>query len=200
MENSEDPKVISPKPMHWSTKAKLEREAARKAAENNGPQPAATPTSDSAPDEMWQEKPELSERDQYDAEVSRIRQTRKPFGAFTQKLALASRPGYHRHWFNDIPGRIDEAKISGWTHVNDKGQPVKRIVGTGRDKGALYAFAMEIPSVFWEEDEQAKFARAKAPIDAIRSSPFQAQKGQAEKSDNEKFYSPRESALDIQKR
>ena len=30
---------------------------------------------------------------------------RKPFGTFDQKLAYPSREGFHRHWFNDEPGR-----------------------------------------------------------------------------------------------
>ncbi len=142
----------------------------------------------------------VDERQAYNDEVARIRKSRKPLGSFTQKLAYATRPGYHRHWFNDIPGRIDEAKISGWANVSDKGQPVKRVVGTGRDKGALYAYLMEIPSVFWDEDMAAQFERAQAPIDAIKSSPVQAKAGQSKAQDNEKFYSPRESILDISRK
>lgn len=129
------------------------------------------------------------------SDIARIRKIRKPFGAFTQKLALPERAGYHRHWFNDVAGRIDEAKASGWEHVKDQeGKPIKRVVGSGRDKGALYAFAMELPSVFWEEDQKAKHDEAQSKIDEIKKSPFRAAAGQAKKSDGGKFYSPQEDA------
>jgi hypothetical protein len=129
------------------------------------------------------------------ADIARIRKIRKPFGAFTQKLALPERHGYHRHWFNDVAGRIDEAKASGWEHVKDQeGKPIKRVVGSGRDKGALYAFAMELPLVFWEEDQKAKHDEAQSKIDEIKKSPFRAAAGQAKKSDGGKFYSPQEDA------
>jgi hypothetical protein len=192
VDNSETPPAE--KPLHWSTKARLAREAAAKERTVSGSAPMPDHvTADAASPTPPDERQTLNE------EIARIRKMRKPFGAFTQKLALATRPGYHRHWFNDVPGRIDEAKLSGWTHVtDDKGQPVKRIVGTGRDKGALYAFAMEIPQVFWEEDQAAQFARAKAPMDAIKSSPIQAKPGTAKAQDNEKFYSPREQVLSIE--
>lgn len=129
------------------------------------------------------------------SDIERIRKIRKPFGAFTQKLALPTRDNYHRHWFNDMPGRIDEAKASGWAHVKDQeGKPVKRVVGTGRDNGALHAYAMELPEVFWREDQQAKFDAAQEKMDDLKKSPFRAAPGQAKKSDGGKFYSPEESA------
>lgn len=133
------------------------------------------------------------------ADIARIRKIRKPFGAFTQKLALPERPGYHRHWFNDVAGRIDEAKASGWEHVagQDK-KPIKRVVGSGRDKGALYAFAMELPLVFWEEDMKAKNDAAQEKIDSIKKSPFRSAPGQAKVSDKGKFYSPQEDVDPLQ--
>lgn len=204
MENNEDNKPTAPTPIrikpgyksgaeHWTQKrkAQLAAEAPPTVAQAPSSPPVTEDASPVAP---------MDERSVYNAEVERIRKTRKPLGAFTQKLAYPERSGYHRHWFNDVPGRIDEAKLSGWAHVDDKGQPVRRIVGTGRDKGALWAFLLEIPSIFWEEDMAAQFARAKAPVDAIRSSPVQAKAGQSKPQDSEKFYSPRESILDIQRK
>lgn len=124
-------------------------------------------------------------------DVARIRQMRKPFGAQTQKLALPKRPGYHRHWFNDVGGRVDEAKESGWAHINGQdGKPLKRAVGTGRDNGVLNAYAMELPEVFWQEDMDARHNEAQSKMDAIKESPARAKPGQASKADVGKFYNP----------
>lgn len=127
--------------------------------------------------------------------VARIRQMRKPFGAQTQKLALPKRPGYHRHWFNDVGGRVDEAKESGWAHINGQdGKPLKRAVGTGRDNGVLNAYAMELPEVFWQEDMDARHTEAQSKMDAIKESPARAKPGQASKADVGKFYNPMEDS------
>lgn len=129
------------------------------------------------------------------AEIARIREFRRPLGAFSQKLALANRPGYHRHWFNDVAGRIDEAALNGWSHVQGRDRkPIARCVGTGRDSGALYAFAMELPEVFWLEDQAAKHAAAQSRIDGLKGAgAFRAQPGAAQASDKGKFYDPVES-------
>lgn len=129
------------------------------------------------------------------AEIARIREFRRPLGAFSQKLALAKRPGYHRHWFNDVAGRIDEATQNGWSHVLGRDRkPIARCVGTGRDSGALYAFAMELPEVFWFEDQAAKHEAAQSRIDGLKGAgAFRAQPGAAQASDKGKFYDPVES-------
>ena len=129
------------------------------------------------------------------ADIERIRKMRKPFGAMTQKLAIAGRAGYHRHWFNDDPGRVDEARNNGWAHVTKNGEPVKRVVGRGRDNGALYAYCMELPTIFWQEDMQARHDAAQARIDEIRKTPFRAPPGMAQRSDAGKFYDPTESGV-----
>lgn len=132
------------------------------------------------------------------SEVARIRALRRPLGAFSQKLALAERPGYHRHWFNDTPGRIDEAEANGWAFVLDKdGKPTSRVVGTGRDNGALKAYAMELPAVLWQEDIDAKHAEAKSRIDGIKASPFRSKPGEATAADKGKFYSPQEDVAPL---
>jgi hypothetical protein len=138
------------------------------------------------------------DRGDLQADIARIRAQRKPFGAFTQKLAYPARPGYHRHWFSDEPGRVDEAVSNGWAHVGDKdSKPVKRVVGRGREGGAMYGFLMELPKVFWDEDMQAKHDAAQARIDEIKKSPFRAKPGQAQKSDQDKFYSAREEPVQM---
>lgn len=89
---------------------------------------------------------------------SRItRETRKPFGSTSQKLAYPDRPGYHRHWFNDNPGRIEGAQDAGYTHVQDsrKGTNVERVVGTREGGHPIVAFLMEIPQEWFDDDMKA---------------------------------------------
>lgn len=127
------------------------------------------------------------------SEIERIRKMRKPLGEYSQKLALPKRPGYHRHWFNDTAGRIEEAEANGWAHVRGTdNKPISRCVGTGRDKGALYAFAMEIPEVFWLEDMDARNRLAAEKMDSLKASPFRAAPGTAKAADRGKFYDPTE--------
>lgn len=133
----------------------------------------------------------LSEREAYLKEVARIRALRKPFGTMSLKLSLPKRVGYHRHWFNDVAGRIDEAEANGWKKVTKDGVPVKRVVGTGRDNGALYAFAMEIPTEFWQEDMDARHRIAQERMDDVkRKMPVQAAAGSVRREDADKFYNP----------
>lgn len=122
--------------------------------------------------------------------------TRQEWGQFLQKLALPVRPGYHRHWFNDVAGRIDEAKASGWAHVKNPrdGTPHKRAVGTGRDNNVLYAYAMELPDVFWQQEMDARHAIAKQKVEGIKKKIASAVAGQAQASDQGKFYSPVEES------
>jgi hypothetical protein len=81
------------------------------------------------------------------------RSTRKPFGSMQLKLDYPSRPGFHRHLFNDIPGRVARALEAGYEHVlGSDGKPVNRIVGVAEGGGALTAFLMEIPEEWYQED------------------------------------------------
>lgn len=137
-----------------------------------------------------------TERERYLADVARIRASRHNFGITTQKLALPDRPNYKRHWFNDTPGRIEMVQMNGWAHVLDKdSKPISRIVGSGHDKGALRAFAMEIPIEIWAEDKKAEHALAQSKMDQIKNRPIQAKPGTADKSDKDKFYSPSEEGI-----
>lgn len=128
------------------------------------------------------------------ADIDRIRGMRRPLGALTQKLALEKRPGYHTHWFNDEGGRIDDALANGWAHRLDKDQkPTRRAVGRGRDSNVLYAYAMDIPEVFWLEDMQSRHQVASEKMESLKAQPFRAQAGQSKPSDSGKFYSPQET-------
>lgn len=82
---------------------------------------------------------------------------RKPFGNRDQKLAYPSRPGYHRHWFNDEPGRIMKAQDAGYEHVkNERDQPVQMVVGIGRGGQPQIAFLMETLQQWYDEDMAAQ--------------------------------------------
>jgi hypothetical protein len=131
--------------------------------------------------------------------IARIRSTRRPLGTMAQKLALPARAGYSRHWFNDTPGRIEEAEANGWAHVKGTdGSPINRVVGSGRDNGALRAYAMEIPAVIRQEDIDAQHQIAREKVEAIKASPFRSKAGEAKPADSGKFYSPKEDVDPLQ--
>lgn len=81
------------------------------------------------------------------------RPARKPFGSMSLKLEYPQREGFHRHWFNDIPGRVSRALEAGYEHVKGlDGAPVKRVVGSAEGGGALTAYLMEIPEEWYQQD------------------------------------------------
>jgi len=171
--------------------------AARKTSTTQlqGLRPMRVQPSQPAPTADAQMSPQI-DRKALAADIERIRKTRKPFGSMTQKLAYPQIPGYHIHWFSDDPGRVEEAENNGWAHVLDKtGQPVKRVVGRGRDGRALDGFLMKLPQIFWDEDMAYRHDAAQARIDEIKKAPFRAKPGQAQRSDAGKFYSPKEEGV-----
>ena len=88
------------------------------------------------------------------------RSARKPFGSHVLKLAYPERPGYHRHWFNETPGRIARATEAGYTHVKGAdGKNIARIVGVAEVGGGQNAYLMEIPLEWYKEDQALKDAK-----------------------------------------
>jgi hypothetical protein len=141
--------------------------------------------------------PEATNASDLASEIERIRAIRKPLGGYNLKLDLPKRRGYHRHWFNDTAGRVDDATNNGWTHVKGKdGKPIRRNVGRGPQQGVQFAFAMEIPDVFWIEDQDHKHQVAQDRVDAIRQRPAVAKAGESKAEDRGKFYNPHETAGD----
>lgn len=119
----------------------------------------------------------------------------RPIGTMSQKLALPPKRGYHRHWFNDQAGRVADALASGWRHVRDEaGKPIKRVVGSGRDGGALLGYAMEIPETIFAEDMARRHKAAYERVAATKQKPFQAPPGSSQRSDRGKFYDPHEES------
>ncbi len=75
---------------------------------------------------------------------------RKGFGQQSQKLAYPKRPGFHRHWFNDEPGRLSMARDAGYTTVlDDDGKPLCRVVD--KQTGML-AYLHEVPQAWYDAD------------------------------------------------
>ena len=106
------------------------------------------------------------------------KEKRRPFGSQVQKLAYEPRAGYHRHWFNNSPGRIEQALEAGYTHVEDKeGKKVQRVVGVDAAGAPLTGYLMEIPEEWFEED----MARNQKMVDerdhAIRTGSIAGQPG-----------------------
>jgi hypothetical protein len=104
---------------------------------------------------------------------------RKPFGGREAKLKFPDRPGYHRHWFNDEPGRILRATEAGYEQVIDprSGKPVCNVVGIGRGGGALTAFLMEIPEEWYREDMQAQDNEVLGLLGQIKSGEYERPAG-----------------------
>ncbi len=96
---------------------------------------------------------------------------RKPFGGQEQKLTFPDRAGYHRHWFNDEPGRLMRAEEAGYQHVQDPrtNKPVATVVGIGRGGGAMTAYLMEIPEAWYREDMAAQDDVVIGMLDQIKA-------------------------------
>lgn len=91
------------------------------------------------------------------------RETRRGFGESQQPMAYAERPGFHRHWFNDVPGRLLEARRAGYTQVmGPDGSPV--VLVADKTTGML-TYLHEIP-IPWYKDDLKKGQDAADQMDA----------------------------------
>jgi len=113
------------------------------------------------------------------------RENRRGFGNQGQKLAYPDRDGYHRHWFNDTPGRVAAAQESGYTSVIDPAtkQPVTRVVGVSPIGGPLHAYLLEIPQE-WYDDDMAELEK----INASKEEALKRGPQAANPSDVQAFY------------
>lgn len=79
--------------------------------------------------------------------------SRLPFGSRSARLSAPARPGFHRHWFNAVPDRIERALRAGYKIVLDPDKkPMKRVVGRDDNNQGLYAYYMEIPIDWYVQD------------------------------------------------
>lgn len=130
---------------------------AQRAARKSFAEPVATPAAIPQPQPVAEMPPPAPVES---AAPVTARPARRPFGAHVQKLSYPPREGFHRHWFNDTPGRIQRAQEAGYTHVQSTdGKNVSRVVGVAEAGGGLTAFLMEIPLDFYNEDQALKNAK-----------------------------------------
>lgn len=119
------------------------------------------------------------------------RSKRVLLGGTSLKLDAPKRNGYVRRWFNDAEGRVETAEQAGYSFVHDgraeSEQPVRvrRRVGTNADGTPLYAYLMEKPEEFYQEDQALK----RQPLDEIDEAIFGGQVRGAQARDTGNFYS-----------
>lgn len=113
------------------------------------------------------------------------KQRQKPerfnFGTAQQKMQGYELPGYHLHWVNDKPGRVDEAQLDGYefvlrdeVHVKQGfitgnaalGDRIARTVGL-QDTGTepMLAYLMKIP-LDWYEEKQGQQQQVNDRVDS----------------------------------
>ena len=114
------------------------------------------------------------------------RAQRVPLGSARQKLLAGTRPGYVRHWFNDVGGRIPAALQAGYEFVRkdgeatttDMGEAISQVVGTKEGGGGLTAYLMEIREDWYREDQAKKQEAVDAVEATIRRGELIGQVGQ----------------------
>ena len=131
--------------------------------------------------------PSMTQEDRVDAQAFR----RIPMSAPQAKLATPSIPGFHLHWLNDVPGRINQAIAGGYefvapeeTFVNDRnpgspsvvsgssdlGSRVSVVVGSDDKGNEIRAYLMKIRNEWYEQDQQASQGRVDQIDNAMRQS------------------------------
>lgn len=91
-------------------------------------------------------------------------------------LEVHERPGFHRRWVLDVAGRIQMFKEAGYTFVKNEEDTntdqvqdpstmdsscIRRVGNKALpEHEGRYAYLMEIPLEWWEEDQEAKAAKA----------------------------------------
>ena len=138
---------------------------------------------------------EASHQARDDTRQGEGRQKRKPLGVAEQRLSAKVPDGMTGRWMNDVPGRLTRALEGGYQFIGDDAEVVQNrkggrseIVGTGRDGGAMRAYLMAIPTVFYEQDQRAKAALNKERMTAIK----RGEPSQVADQDRSAFYTPSE--------
>lgn len=127
----------------------------------------------------------------------------RPMSIPMQKMEVPENPGFHRHWLNDVGGRIQQALESGYTYVEkvnvelnevgvtpgntDLGSKVSMYVGTDEQGKPLKAYLMEIKQEWYDEDQEIIAQQANRVDEALK----------AGTSKDEHTYSKREWGSDI---
>lgn len=103
---------------------------------------------------------------------------RTPFGQRQARLSAQKREGFHRHWVNDVPGRVKMFQEAGWKVVHEKGQPLNDlVVGINARGEGQKAVLMEIPLQWYLEDMAARQRAADEIEQTIRRNEVAATDG-----------------------
>ncbi len=119
-------------------------------------------------------------REQADRNVNEARtRQRGVFNGTNKKLdVLTEIPGFHLHWINDTPGRLQRAVAGGYDFVkkdeveltesnkvvernSDIGDKIRAIVGTTDRNEPLYAYLMKIRQEWYDEDQTDAMTKVK---------------------------------------
>ena len=111
-------------------------------------------------------------REQTDRDTKTVRtRQRGVFNGTNKKLDVLTKiEGFHLHWINDAPGRLDRAVAGGYEFVmqsevklgesnkvvernSDVGNRIRAIVGTTDQNEPLYAYLMKIRQEWYDEDQ-----------------------------------------------
>jgi hypothetical protein len=94
---------------------------------------------------------ELSER------RKKYKESHRSFDGLDLKLKAPQRDGYTRRWVNDITGRLDKFENEYfYTKVLKEGIPIKAYVGSDKKGNEQYAYLMETPREWYNENQAEK--------------------------------------------
>lgn len=97
-----------------------------------------------------------------------------------------AKAGFHRHWINDKSGRLQAAYDNDYDYVLRDGEKIKKRVGAKENGDDLYAFLMEKPIDWYQDDQRAKLEAARK----VQVSKNKASIAQIEKQADVKIYRP----------
>ena len=99
----------------------------------------------------------------------------RKFGALRQKLIVDQIPGYKQRWIKDYPGRIEDSKECGYSHVTDRhNKPIYRVTGTHKSGGEERSYRMKIPTIWYN---QAKMEEQEQYVDRVENEIYQGRAG-----------------------
>jgi hypothetical protein len=110
---------------------------------------------------------------------------RIPVGLRRSKLYAPQRPGFHRRWVNDLPGRVEVFMNGGWDMVSKDGKPWMSNVSQSEK---MMAYLMEIPDEFYNEDFAAK-------QEALDETDFAIYRGRLNEEPGDHRYVPRSTPI-----
>lgn len=129
-------------------------------------------------------RPSNASRDAAAQKATGSTRKRRPLSVPMRKMELPEIPGFHVHWINDYPGRVEQAQDGGYEFVareevrlnergptptdTDLGSRVSMVVGSNGDGTPLRAYAMKIKNEWYEEDQKVLQNRNNQIDESIR--------------------------------